>query len=205
MNCVFPRSASAPVEIQNGQSGCNFSEIELMQYRCWVGGGPSGKTCPRWASHRLQSTSTRTIPWLWSLSRRTASSATACQKLGQPDPDSKFSVDSNKALPQHVQVEVPGVLQSLYSPLIGGAVSFSRQIRYCSGVSSFRQVSSVLSHRSPGCVISGFSQGDVRLFRASATRCSQACRAICISSRNQGSSSRRSAWGPSTSACSGLG
>ena len=33
-----------------------------MQYRSPVGAGPSSKTCPRWPSQRLQTTSVRTIP-----------------------------------------------------------------------------------------------------------------------------------------------
>ena len=46
--------------------GYSFSssviDAELMQYRRPVGGGPSLKTCPRWAPQRRQVTSVRTIP-----------------------------------------------------------------------------------------------------------------------------------------------
>ena len=45
-------------------SGSKSSAAELMQYRLPVGSGPSSKTCPRWPSHRAQTTSVRRIPWL---------------------------------------------------------------------------------------------------------------------------------------------
>src|SRR6266478_8192160 len=52
----------------------NSVALELMQYRIPVGCGPSSKTCPRWASHRLHFTSVRRIPRLVSFSASTASS-----------------------------------------------------------------------------------------------------------------------------------
>ena len=42
-------------------SGTKRSAAELMQYRKPVGGGPSGKTCPKWASPVFERTSTRRI------------------------------------------------------------------------------------------------------------------------------------------------
>ena len=35
----------------------NFNDSELIQNRTPDGSGPSGKACPRWASHTLHSTS----------------------------------------------------------------------------------------------------------------------------------------------------
>ena len=40
----------------------NFNATEFIQYRKPVGAGPSLKTCPKWASQRLQIDSVRTIP-----------------------------------------------------------------------------------------------------------------------------------------------
>src|SRR5262245_27229412 len=42
--------------------GVNSSEMELMQYRSPVGGGPSGKTCPWCAPQRAQTISVRIMP-----------------------------------------------------------------------------------------------------------------------------------------------
>ena len=47
-----------------------------MQYLSPVGSGPSSKMCPRWASQRLQSTSTRFMPWLPSVWVSTAALST---------------------------------------------------------------------------------------------------------------------------------
>ena len=54
------------------QSNYFFSSVkkrdsEFKQYRNPVGAGPSSKTCPRWASHRAQLISVRTIPQLLSV------------------------------------------------------------------------------------------------------------------------------------------
>jgi hypothetical protein len=43
-------------------SSTNSSEAELRQYRCLVGGGPSGNTCPRCPPQRWHRISVRTIP-----------------------------------------------------------------------------------------------------------------------------------------------
>jgi hypothetical protein len=75
-----------------------------MQYRWWVGAGPSSKTWPRWALHLLQSTSMRSIPKLGSLIRCTFVSATGAEKLGQPVPDSNFFSDEKRSVPQQTQV-----------------------------------------------------------------------------------------------------
>ena len=56
------RAMAAPLKrrASSGQSsGANVSEAELTQYRMPVGSGPSSKTCPRWAPHRLHRISVR--------------------------------------------------------------------------------------------------------------------------------------------------
>ena len=61
-------------------------DTELRQWRCPVGGGPSGKTWPRWLPQRAQTSSSRTMPY-WCHARsgygagRTAgrSSASRCR------------------------------------------------------------------------------------------------------------------------------
>gem|GEM_PF-3041210 len=50
------------VSIRYSLDAANFSDTELIQYRSPVGSGPSSKTCPKWASHRLQRISVRIIP-----------------------------------------------------------------------------------------------------------------------------------------------
>ncbi len=64
----------------------SFNEAEFMQYRKPVGGGPSSKTWPRWASQRAHSTSTRFMKRLVSVSggrspwrRAPKNSANRCQ------------------------------------------------------------------------------------------------------------------------------
>jgi len=78
-----------------------------MQKRSPVGGGPSGKTCPRCASQRLQCTSTRAIPWLSSVSVARFSLETGARKLGQPLPDSNLASELNSGAPQQMQRYVP--------------------------------------------------------------------------------------------------
>ena len=78
-----------------------FSEAEFMQYRMWVGAGPSSKTWPRCASHLPQRTSTRSIPKLRSSFVFTFSFAIGAEKLGQPVPDSNLSFESKRSVPQH--------------------------------------------------------------------------------------------------------
>src|ERR1041384_3763877 len=79
------------------------SDAEFMQYRNPVGRGPSGKTWPRCASQRVQTTAVRRMPKVLSVSSSTFSLAIGCEKLGQPVPDSNFVVESNNAVPQHIQ------------------------------------------------------------------------------------------------------
>lgn len=81
----------------------NRNDAEFMQYRRFVGAGPSSKTCPKCASHSVQETATRTMPKLVSRVSVTFSLAIGCQKLGQPVPESNFVAASNKALSQQMQ------------------------------------------------------------------------------------------------------
>src|SRR5690606_6346212 len=74
-------------DIAHGPSGSddvqardsNRRHTESMQQRNPVGGGPSGKTCPRWASQRARSTSIRCMPWLKSSAVAIAASLTGAQ------------------------------------------------------------------------------------------------------------------------------
>jgi hypothetical protein len=60
-------------------SGRKFIATPLMQYRKCVGGGPSGKTWPKWLPQRLQCTSVRAMPWLRSQAL-SASGANECPR-----------------------------------------------------------------------------------------------------------------------------
>ena len=79
------------------------SAAEFMQYRRPVGLGPSSKTWPKWASQRLQVTSTRIPIRPRSPKREIASSSAGCQKLGQPVPESNLVLESNSSCPQQTQ------------------------------------------------------------------------------------------------------
>ena len=84
-------------------AGSNFSDTPFMQYRWPVGGGPSGKTWPRWPSQRAQRTSVRTMPWERSWYSLTASPEMGLVNDGQPVPDSNFSPDLKSGLPHAAQ------------------------------------------------------------------------------------------------------
>lgn len=90
-------------DAQSSSPCSNFSAAELMQYRCPVGCGPSGKTWPRWALQLAQMTSSRLIPPLKSWRVTTASSAAGDRKLGQPVPESYFCPEENNSRPQQTQ------------------------------------------------------------------------------------------------------
>lgn len=65
--CVYAstRPSGAPRPSTSGSacpSSVNDNETEFRQCRSPVGGGPSGKTCPRWLPQRAQTSSTRIIP-----------------------------------------------------------------------------------------------------------------------------------------------
>ena len=81
----------------------NASETEFRQWRSPVGGGPSGKTWPRWLSQRAQTISVRTMPWLVSRMRRRWRSSYGAKKLGQPVPESNLALERNSGSPQNRQ------------------------------------------------------------------------------------------------------
>ena len=58
-----------------------------------LGGGPSGNTWPRCASHTLHVASIRCMPWLVSRWYATTSGVNGAVKLGQPVPLSNFVVE----------------------------------------------------------------------------------------------------------------
>src|SRR5690606_30385467 len=116
---------------------------ELMQYRSPVGGGPAGKTWPRWLSHRAHRTSVRIIPNDRSSCSVIASSEIGCVNEGQPVPDSNFTPDSKSGFPHAAQTYVPGSLVPTKHPDHGGSVPCCRRTRYSSGESRFRHSSSL--------------------------------------------------------------
>src|SRR5207237_171646 len=61
---VQPRPLKMQIRCQNHSClwGLKLRAREFIQNRWCVGGGPSGKRCPRWEPHLAQSTSVRTIP-----------------------------------------------------------------------------------------------------------------------------------------------
>ncbi len=65
------------------------------------------KDMPQVESHRAQSTSSRSIPWLVSRATVTRSEASAWLKLGQPVPESNFVSESKSGFPQAAQTNVP--------------------------------------------------------------------------------------------------
>src|SRR5262249_46167487 len=69
-----PKARGAERRLLLHYSSCNFSAAELMQYRCPVGCGPSGNTCPRWPPQFEHITSVRTIPKVVSVSSSIESS-----------------------------------------------------------------------------------------------------------------------------------
>jgi hypothetical protein len=72
-----------------------------------VGGGPSSKTWPRWASHKRQETAVRIMPKLLSVISKMFSFAMGAQKLGQPVPDANFVSALNNAVSQQMQRNMP--------------------------------------------------------------------------------------------------
>ena len=114
-----------------------FSAAEFIQYRRPVGLGPSSKTWPRWAPHRLHRTSVLIVNKLLSGSFLMFFPETGVQKLGQPVPELNFVSELNKSLPQHMHLYMPFFFKSQYSPEKGSSVPFKRVTRYCSAVSSF--------------------------------------------------------------------
>ena len=70
-----------------------------MQYRWWVGAGPSSNTWPRWDAPACDRTSVRRIPCEASVSSTTRPFSTGRVKLGHPVPDSNLSVELKSGSP----------------------------------------------------------------------------------------------------------
>lgn len=78
------------IDLYSVSAETNLSARELIQYRSLVGGGPSLKTWPRCASHRLHNTSILLMKKLLSGSVLILPSEITSQKLGQPVPESNL-------------------------------------------------------------------------------------------------------------------
>src|SRR5947209_19557136 len=114
-----------------------------MQYLRLVGAGPSLNTWPRCASHLAQSTSVRSMNKLMSFSTLTFSCAAGFQKLGQPVPESNFSAERNKAVPQHTHRYSPVSWLFQYRPVKARSVPLRRATAYSSADNSRFHSSSV--------------------------------------------------------------
>lgn len=81
----------------------NFSAPLLRQYRKPVGGGPSSKTCPKWAPQRAHVISVLTMPWLTSFNSFMFLESIDLKKLGHPQPESNLVSDKNNGVMQTTQ------------------------------------------------------------------------------------------------------
>src|SRR3989338_3276500 len=107
-----------------------------MQYRFPPASlGPSSNTCPKWLLQFLQYTSVRCMPWLSSDLVPTFSATAGSVNDGQPEPESNFLSDENRAAPQARQWYIPSSWLSTYFPEKGASVPLSRSTWYSSGVS----------------------------------------------------------------------
>ena len=73
---------------------------EFMQYRWWVGAGPSSKTCPKCESAWRERTSTRSMPSESSVLLTAFPGSSGRVKLGQPVPESYLSRDEKSGSPE---------------------------------------------------------------------------------------------------------
>lgn len=124
------------------QSGTKTVATPFIQYLRPVGGGPSGKTWPRWPPQLLQWTSVRTIPWLSSW-LSSIESGSGLSKLGHPVPLSNFFADENNFWPHPAQTNAPSRVSWSKAQLPGRSVPWPRSTAYCSGVSRRRHSASV--------------------------------------------------------------
>ena len=79
-------------------------DAELTQKRSPLGSGPSGNTCPKWASQVLHKTSTRIMPSVLSFEYLIAFSLMGAVKLGQPLLELNLILESNSFVLQQVHV-----------------------------------------------------------------------------------------------------
>src|SRR6478735_2068664 len=114
-----------------------------MQYLKCVGGGPSGKTWPRWLPQRLQCTSVRRMKNAVSVDSPIEPSM-GTLKLGQPVPLSNLRSATNSGWPQAAQLKVPARCSWSRAQVPARSVPCSRMTWYCSGVRSARHSASVL-------------------------------------------------------------
>src|SRR6266851_1851419 len=113
-----------------------------------VGGGPSGKTWPRCASHDAQRTSVRCVNHERSSCSLTAPSSTVAQKLGHPVPESNLVSEEKSGAPQHTHLNMPLRFSVLSGLEKARSVPCCRVTWYCCGVSfSFHSVSLLLTLR----------------------------------------------------------
>src|SRR4051794_9476476 len=123
----------------------NFIDTPFMQYRSPVGGGPSGKTWPRWPPQRAQWTSVRVWKKLRSTEVPMWLGSIGAQKLGQPVPESNFWSALKSVRPQAAQTNTP-FWWMLFNGLVKArSVPSLRSTLYCSGVRIFFHSSSVLT------------------------------------------------------------
>ena len=80
------------------------SDAEFIQYLNPVGCGPSLKTWPKWASHFEHLTSILCMPKELSSYSSIDSSFEGIKKLGHPQPESYFELESNKCSPQQMHL-----------------------------------------------------------------------------------------------------
>src|ERR1019366_7686268 len=108
--CLLPAircsgySTAGSASAASSVSSVNASDSEFRQWRCPVGGGPSSNTWPRWASHRAQRISVRSMPKLLSTWVATFSSAIGWKNDGQPVPELNLAFDENSGNAQQRQL-----------------------------------------------------------------------------------------------------
>ena len=115
-----------------------------MQYRRPVGGGPSGKRCPRCPPHRAQCTSVRIMKNARSMDVATAPSSDV-QKLGHPVPLSYLAEDEKSGWWQPAHENTPCRFSSFSGLEYAHSVFPPRSTRYAAGSSNARHSASVLS------------------------------------------------------------
>src|ERR1035437_4017334 len=102
----------------------NLKEAELIQYRRFVGVGPSLNTCPRCEFPNLLLVSTLVIPAELSVSFSMYLVSIGLEKLGQPQPESNLSEELNNGSPETTSTYIPTLWLSQYSFWKGFSVAF---------------------------------------------------------------------------------
>ena len=108
-------------------SRAKSSEQEFMQYRFPpLSRGPSSKTCPKCAPHRLHKTSVRRMPSDVSSTSSICSRFVGSVNDGHPVPESNFVLEETNPAPQLKHLYIPSDLLSRYFPVNGASVPFFR-------------------------------------------------------------------------------